>query len=136
METKDLYMKMLTAKDEAAKFGRLAEDLDKLIAYATLAKEKADEMEDNLKTYARMLDDKSNLDPDDENDVEWGKELEENLARAEKELVDPLKGSRIRRRSSLRTLLSLCKDYGDYSGFTSPMIDRAEAEEDAERRAE
>lgn len=136
METKDLYMKMLTAKDEAAKFGRLAGALESLITYATQAKDKAEEMEDSLKTYARMLDDKSNLDPDDENDVEWGKELEENLARVEKELADPIKGSRIRRRSSLKTLLLLVKDYSDHDNFHSPLIERAEAEEDAERRAE
>lgn len=130
MSNTDLYMKMLTAKQESVNFGRLAENLDKLIAYATKAKEQAEEMEHDLKRYAGQLDDLSRLDPEDKDDAEWGVELAENIARYEAEMLVPIQRNG-RGRPGLATLLSLCKDYGDYSGFKSELLDKAEAEKNA-----
>lgn len=135
METQSNYLKMLNAKDEAAKFARLAADLESLINFATQAKDKAEEMESNLKTIAGQYEDAENLDMTNESDVEWSKELTKNIASGESQLADPLKGGKPGyRKPSLHTLLSLIKDYGNYEGFKSALLDRAEVEERAENK--
>jgi hypothetical protein len=122
-------MTLLKMKDEAAKFAQLANDLERLVDFATKAKEKAEEMEGSLKTYAGMLDDAGNIDTTDASEVEWSKKLEANIASAESQLVDPLKGGGDFKKPSLAVLLSIVKDYSDCSGFKSELLDKAEAQE-------
>lgn len=134
MEPKNIYLKQFEAKEQAVKFGRLAGALESLINYAEKAKAKAEEMEGSLKILEGQYIDMADLiSSDDASDIEWRKELAENIARGEKELADPLKEGG-RGYPGMSTLLSLIKDYADHDNFASPLLERANAEDDEARK--
>jgi hypothetical protein len=127
-------MQSIDFKNESKKFYTIAKELDELIRFAEKAKEAAEEQGDQLDSLANCESEIQDCDPEDTEGLE---ELKTELARAMRELADPCRASSSSARfnkPSLETLLSLCKDFGNFESFKSPIIEIARQKDDADRQ--